>query len=61
MPIEASYWWKGSIGSSKEYVSILKTRTENWNIVKDEIEKIHPYDVPCIMKIDVEANESYEN
>ena len=61
MPIEACYWWKGSIESSEEYVSILKTRTLNWDIVKDEIEKIHPYDVPCIIKIDVEANKSYED
>ena len=60
MPIEACYWWKGSITESKEYVSLLKTRTNNWNIVKEEIEKNHPYEVPCIMKIDVEANKSYE-
>ncbi|NOQ55699.1 MAG: divalent cation tolerance protein CutA [Nanohaloarchaea archaeon] len=31
------------------------------DVVKSEIEKIHPYDVPCIMRIDVKANESYEN
>jgi len=49
------------IDSANEIVSILKTKKENWKVVKEEIEKLHPYDVPCIMKIEVEANESYEN
>ena len=30
-------------------------------MLRKEVEKIHPYDVPCIMKFDVEANTSYEN
>ncbi|HEB61807.1 MAG TPA: divalent-cation tolerance protein CutA [Bacteroidetes bacterium] len=60
-PIESGYWWNGNIESDDEFVSVLKTRKENWKIVKKEIEKIHPYDVPCIMKIEVEANEKYEN
>ena len=59
-PIESAYWWKGEIASSSEIVSIVKTRTANWQKVKENIEKLHPYEVPCIMKFDVEANESYE-
>ncbi|HHH53533.1 MAG TPA: divalent-cation tolerance protein CutA [Bacteroidetes bacterium] len=59
-PIESAYWWNGKIESGDEYVSILKTRQEYWETVKDEIEKIHPYDVPCIIKFKVEANKEYE-
>ncbi len=59
-PITASYWWHRKIESEDEYVSIFKTRTENWELVKKTIDKIHPYDIPCIMKFEVEANESYE-
>ena len=58
-PITSGYWWKGNIENSEEYVSLLKTRSENWEKVKQEVEKIHPYETPCIMKLDVEANESY--
>jgi len=58
-PIESSYWWKGKIENSKEIVSLMKTKKENWKKVKAEVEKIHPYDVPCIMKIEVEANKEY--
>ena len=60
-PIESSYWWNGIIESDDEYVSVLKTRKEYWETVKSEIEMIHPYDVPCIIKIEVEANSEYEN
>lgn len=60
-PIENSYWWKDKIGNSDEIVSIVKTKTENWEKVKSEVKKIHPYEVPCIMKLNVEANEDYES
>jgi len=59
MPIESSYWWNGKIESDDEIVSLLKTRSENWKAVEQEIEAIHPYDVPCIIKIDVDANSKY--
>jgi periplasmic divalent cation tolerance protein len=60
-PIESFYWWKGKIENAKEIVSLLKTRKENWSKVKKEIEKIHPYETPCIIKIEVESNEDYSN
>ena len=59
-PMQSAYWWEGKIQNDDEYVSIVKTRTDLWERVKQEVETIHPYDVPCIMKIEVEANESYE-
>ena len=58
-PIESAYWWKGKIENSKEIVSLLKTKKENWNKVKEEIEKSHPYETPCIIKIEAEANKDY--
>lgn len=58
-PIESSYWWNGKITNSKEIVSIVKTKKENWTKVKKAVEAIHPYEVPCIMKIEVESNKSY--
>lgn len=58
-PIQSAYWWKGKIENSKEIVSLLKTKKENWLKVKKEVQKIHPYETPCIMKLEVEANEDY--
>jgi len=59
-PIESAYWWNGKIDCAHEIASILKTKSKNWEKVKAEVLRIHPYEVPCIMKIDVTANESYE-
>jgi periplasmic divalent cation tolerance protein len=60
-PIDSAYWWKDKIEKTKEYVLIVKTKEENWEKVKTEIKKVHPYTVPCITKINVEANKEYEN
>ncbi len=59
-PIDSAYWWKDKIEKTKEYVAMLKTKRENWEEVKAEIKRIHPYTIPCITKIDVEANREYE-
>ena len=58
-PIESSYWWKEKIENSEEIVTLLKTREENFELVRDEILKIHPYETPCILKMEMEANDSY--
>jgi len=60
-PIESTYFWKGKIESSKEIAVILKTRKENWEKVRDEIKNIHPYETPCIIKINVESNSDFAN
>ncbi|VVB73893.1 Divalent-cation tolerance protein CutA [uncultured archaeon] len=60
-PIESHYRWKGRIEQAKEIVTVLKTKKENWNKVRAEVERIHPYEVPCIMRLDAEANPSYES
>ena len=59
-PIQNTYWWKGKIENSKEVVSIVKTKTKNYKKVKSAVIKLHPYKTPCIIKIDVKANDDYE-
>ncbi|MDP1628992.1 MAG: divalent-cation tolerance protein CutA [bacterium] len=66
-PIESLYWRRGSTGSprggkivqDKEFVLIAKTAVKNFSRIKKEVEKIHPYSIPCIVKIPVEANSKY--
>lgn len=60
-PIQNTYWWKGKIENSKETVSIVKTKTKNWEKVKSAVVKLHPYETPCIIKINVNANDNYES
>lgn len=60
-PITSSYSWKWKIENSNEFVTLLKTKTSNWEKIKDEIKNIHPYETTCIMKTEVEANKEYED
>jgi len=59
-PIQSTYSWKGKVKNAKEYVAIVKTRHGYWELIKTEVQKIHPYDIPCIMKLEAEANHDYE-
>ena len=59
-PIRSMYWWEGKIQDEKETVIIAKTLEKNYGKIKEEVSKLHSYDVPCILKIDAEANESYD-
>ncbi|MEK7462619.1 MAG: divalent-cation tolerance protein CutA [Patescibacteria group bacterium] len=59
-PITSSYTWKGKIETTTEVAAILKTKINNWDVVKEYIELHHPYEVPCIIKLaEVESNSSY--
>ncbi|MBI5133125.1 MAG: divalent-cation tolerance protein CutA [Thaumarchaeota archaeon] len=59
-PVSSSYWWKNKIEKTKEHVFIAKTLERNFERIKKEVKKIHPYEIPCITKINVEANEEFE-
>ena len=52
-PINSLYHWQGKLVDENEYIIIAKTVAENYEKVKKEVEKIHHYDVPCIIKIPV--------
>ena len=58
-PIESLYWWKRKIENEKEFVLIAKTTKENFEKVKKEVEKIHSYSIPCIVKIPVSSDKKY--
>lgn len=60
-PVGSSYWWNGKIKEDNEYILLLKTKDVVFSQIKKEIKSIHSYDVPCILKLDVEANKEYED
>ncbi len=59
-PIQSMYWWQGAMEEGQEWVSLLKTASARLDEVCRAIERIHPYEVPCIMQMKVKANEAYE-
>ena len=58
-PIESIYPWKGKIAKEKEFVMIGKTGSKNYTKIVKEVEKIHPYKVPCIARLPVAFNKKY--
>ena len=59
-PIRSMYWSNNKITDEKEFVVIAKTKGKNYEKIKEEVKKIHSYTIPCILKIDAEANENYQ-
>jgi periplasmic divalent cation tolerance protein len=58
-PIKSGYFWQGKKEEGEEFVGIFKTTKENWSKLKRRIKEIHPYEIPCILKFEVEANREY--
>ena len=58
-PINSLYWWKDKITEDKEFVLIAKTTDGNFERVKREVEEMHPYEVPCIVRIQADSNKKY--
>lgn len=59
-PIQSAYWWQGAISRETELVTLLKTSLERVAEVERAIEELHPYEVPCVMQLSVQANPAYE-
>ncbi|MBI4397820.1 MAG: divalent-cation tolerance protein CutA [Candidatus Omnitrophica bacterium] len=58
--ISSFYWWKGKIDSSKEAILFIKTTKVKFPRLASLLEKIHPYEVPEIIALDIqEGRKSY--
>jgi len=52
--VNAKYWWKGKIESSKENLVFMGTKAELVSRIIDEINRIHSYETPQIISLDIE-------
>ena len=59
-PISSFYYWENNLKEDNEVVLLLKTISDNYEALEEEIKKLHSYDIPAIIKINVEANSEYE-
>ena len=59
-PIKSMYRWKGKIENQKEFVMLAKTLEKNFVKIQEEVSKLHSYEIPCVLRIDAEANEGYD-
>lgn len=55
---KSMYWWDGVIHDDQEFIMFVKTTENKFELLQQEILKIHPYKVPCILKIVASAHTS---
>lgn len=48
-PITSTYWWKGKIEETEEWLCIIKSRVDMYNKLEWAIKDIHPYEEPEIV------------
>jgi periplasmic divalent cation tolerance protein len=59
--IKSYYQWQGKLEEGQELLLIIKTSKHLLPQVKEEIAKLHSYQVPCIAEIDIKSlNPEYE-
>jgi periplasmic divalent cation tolerance protein len=54
-PCTSIYHWQGKIESTSEYPVLIKTTAARYEEVQRIIQEIHPYELPEIISVAVEA------
>ena len=49
------YHWEGHVTEEREVVILLKTRRERLDALKEAFERLHPYDIPELLALPVQA------
>ena len=58
--IHSIYTWQGKLEKTQEFLALFKTTNKTKASLKKEIQKLHPYQVPEIMELEVNSiNKSY--
>ena len=53
--VESIYRWKGKIERSDEFMLLIKSDIAHFKALEDTISNLHPYEVPEILAVPVEA------
>jgi|TARA_B100001971_G_C18248326_1_gene576109 periplasmic divalent cation tolerance protein len=57
--IDSFFNWKDKNTKAKEVAILIKSQSKHQKAIEQAIEKLHSYDVPCILSIPAVANEAY--
>jgi periplasmic divalent cation tolerance protein len=52
-PVRSFYRWKGNLEDDREYLLLMKTRTERFSDLEDVLQELHPYDVPELIAVPI--------
>ena len=53
MPYKSFYKWNGKIQKDREKLLFIKTKNSLYKKIEQEIKKLHDYEIPEIIKIDI--------
>jgi len=54
-PVSSTYRWKGQIETSQEWQCWAKSRRELYERIEQAIRRLHPYEVPEILAVEILA------
>ena len=49
---DSVYRWDGEIHDDEETILLAKTTADRYDELRDRVEQLHPYEVPCIERFD---------
>jgi periplasmic divalent cation tolerance protein len=52
-PITSTYWWEGTVKIDEEWLLIVKTSAEQFDLVSAQIKELHSYDVPECVAVEI--------
>lgn len=54
-PVRSVFTWKGKVEEAEERLLLMKTRSDRYPDLEAAIQELHPYDVPEVIAIPIEA------
>ncbi|MCQ8180632.1 divalent-cation tolerance protein CutA [Methylomonas sp. SURF-1] len=52
--IRSVYEWQGQIETAQEHLLLIKSRQDRYPAIESAVKKLHPYEVPEIIALDIE-------
>jgi periplasmic divalent cation tolerance protein len=53
--VRSIYRWKGAVERDEERLLVVKTRADRFDALRDAILTLHPYEVPEVVAVPIEA------
>ena len=53
--VQSFFSWVGKVDTANEHMLIIKTTTDNYDALENYIKKVHPYELPEIIAVPIEA------
>lgn len=53
--VTSVYRWKGKLAREEERLLVIKTRAERFEALREAIVSLHPYEVPEVISLPIEA------